>query len=234
MIPTSSILLTLLAAAASAGTQDVYFEQVTVTSIDGKASGPGVRSRVWSSGRRLRMEAGQTPGGPAFLLMLDAGRAYRLDPEAKVAEEIDLDRLRADAHADVSVAGDLMGGGEEGSVRTAALKTSRTVAGYSCADYRITGPSVRMDLCMSGEIPFGVDAFAEFLEWSGASQSLGGILAELRRLRGFPLETRTRVGVLGRTYETRSTITAVRLGPQPRRLFEPPPGYEVVRPRAEP
>ena len=228
------IFLTVLVGPAAAGTQDVYFEQVTVTSTEGEPAGPGVTSRVWLSGRNLRMEAGGAAGGPALLLLLDQGKAYRLDPEEKVAEEIALERLRSRSHADASVAGDLMGGAEEGSVRTSARNTSRTIAGHVCRDYRIAGPSVVMDVCMSREIPLGVDAFAEFLEWSGASQSLGGILAELRRLPGFPLETKTRVSVLGRSYQTRSTITVVRPGPQPRDLFQTPPGYKIVAERPEP
>lgn len=213
--------------ASPAGTQDVYFEQLTVTSTEGATPGSGLVSRVWATGRDLRMEVGPA-GGPALVLLLDAGRAWRLDPAQKIAERIDLGRLRARSHADASVAGDLMGATEEDSVRTRALGTSRTVAGHACADYRIEGPLLRMDVCVSRGIPLGVDAFADFLEWSGAEQSLRGILAEVRRLPGFPLETRARVDVLGRRHETRATITKIRLGPQPRELFEPPPGYRIV------
>lgn len=228
------LFLAVLAATVAAGTEDVYFEQSTVTSIEGKPAGPGVTSRVWCSGRRLRMEAGGAAGGPAFLLLLDEGKAYRLDPAEKVAEEVALERLRSRSHTDVGVAGDLMGGAEEGSVRTRALGTSRTIAGHACRDYRIAGPSVAMDVCVSREIPLGVDAFAEFLEWSGASQSLAGILTELRRLGGFPLETRARTSVLGRSYDTRATITRIKLGSQPRDLFAPPSGYRIVAERPGP
>jgi hypothetical protein len=145
-----------------------------------------------------------------------------------VAEKVGLDRLRARSHADASVAGDLMGATEEGSVRTRRLGTTRRVAGHVCEEYRITGPLLRMDVCVGVSIPVRVDAFAELLEWSGAEQSLGGILAELRRLPGLPLETRTRVEVVGRVHQTRSTITRVRIGPQPQALFAPPAGYRVV------
>ena len=66
---------------------------------DGAASS-GVRSRVWHAGRRMRLEAGDAPGGPALVLRLDEGRALRLDPEAKVAVEIDPAALRARSHQD--------------------------------------------------------------------------------------------------------------------------------------
>lgn len=228
----SALLLGIGLLAAPAGPQDVYFEQITTNSTDGSPSGPGLVSRVWAAGRRLRLETGPE-GGPALLLLLDEGRAYRLDPDEKVAEEVALQRLRARSHADASVAGDLMGSTEEDSVRTRPLGTSRTVAGYRCADYRIAGPRMRMDVCASRDLGLGVDAFADFLEWSGAEQSLRGILAEVRKLPGFPLETQTRVEVLGHWHDTRSTITKIRLGPSPRDLFRPPPGYQV-RAEAEP
>jgi hypothetical protein len=214
--------------------RDVFFEQVTVTSVDGKSTGPGVTSRLWSSGRRLRLEVGEGPDAPALIVLLDEGHALRLDPVEKVAEKVGLDRLRARSHADASVAGDLMGAAEEGSVRSRPLGTSRTVAGHACEDYRITGPLLRMDVCVGVSIPLRVDAFADLLEWSGAEQSLGGILAAVRRLPGFPLETRTRVEVVGRLHQTRATIKRIRVGPQPQDLFAPPPGYRLVAEPAEP
>jgi hypothetical protein len=58
---------------------------------------------------------------------------------------------------------------------------------------------------------------------------LGGLLTAIRALPGFPLETRTRVSVLGEMQETVSTVTAIRLGPQPDALFEVPAGWRLER-----
>lgn len=210
-----------------AGGTNVYFEQQTVTSTDGRSDGAGVLSRVWYGGRRMRLEAGDATGGPAFILQLDRGRAYRLDPVEKVATQIDLERLRSSAQMDLSVAGDLMGGDEEGTGRTAALKTPKTIAGYRCGGYRIRSASATLDLYVTEEIPLGIESFAEFLDWTGASQSLRGILDEIRKLPGFPLETRSRVTVMGKVHETRATVTRVKVGPQPSSLFDVPRDYEV-------
>jgi hypothetical protein len=57
---------------------------------------------------------------------------------------------------------------------------------------------------------------------------LGGLLAEIRRLPGFPLQTRARVEVLGEPRETVSTVTKIVVGPQPASLFEVPPGWLTV------
>ena len=84
-----------------------------------------------------------------------------------------------------------------------------------------------MDLYVATDLPVGVSAFTEFLEWSGAAQSMGGFLDELRKLPGFPLQTRSRVTVLGRVQETLSTVTRVKVGPADGRLFAPPPGFRL-------
>jgi len=221
-------LLGLLAVGAASG--DVYFEQTTVSTSRGAAAGPGVASRVWYSGKRMRMEAGDVTRGPAFVLRLDTGRAWRLDPVKKTALAIDLDRLRSQAQMDLAMAGDLMGA-EEGSARTAPLRARKTIAGYPCQGFRITSGASVMDVYVTDALPVGIDAFADFLEWSGASQSLAGLMAELRRLPGFPLETRSRVTVLGEEHETVSTVTKVKVGPVAAALFERPPDYRL---QAEP
>src|SRR5258708_38900897 len=91
-----------------------------------------------------------------------------------------------------------------------------------------------MDLYVTEAIPVGVGAFADFLEWSGASQSLGALLTEIRQLPGFPMQTRSRITVLGRGHETSSTITRILVGPQPRAQFEVPPGYRLVPAKTRP
>lgn len=220
------ILLPALLAAAPP-VPDVYFEQTTVVFADGQPAGPGVVSRVWYAGQRMRLEPGGTADGPALILRIDQGKAYRVDPAGKRVVVVALDRLRTRAQMDLSLAGDLMGAGEDARVRTSALRDGKTIAGHPCRGFRLSGPSAVLELYLASDLPVGISAFADFLEWSGATQSLAGFLEELRRLPGFPLETRSRVTVLGEVQETLSTVTRVTVGPAERRLFEPPPGYRL-------
>ena len=230
---TAAVLALALAAGASGG-GDVYFEQTTVSTTPGEAPGPGVASRVWYSGKKMRMEAGDQPGGPAFVLRLDTGRAFRLDPVKKAAVAIDVERLRTQAQMDLAMAGDLMGA-EEGAARTTPLRQGKTIAGYPCHGYRITSASSVMDVYVTDALPVGMDAFADFLEWSGATQSLAGLMEELRRLPGFPLLTRSRVTVMGTEHDTVSTVTRVKVGPLSPALFERPADYRLqAEPAAQP
>ena len=229
MIHAIHATLLVLALTAEVEAPGLYFEQTTVVRKGGVASGPGVRSRVWHAGRRLRLEAGDAPGGPALVLRLDEGRVLRLDPEEKVAVELDPARLRARAHQDASVASSLMGAEE--ALRRAPLEGRRTIAGHACRGFRLRGRDTSVDVWVAEDLPAGASLFAEFLEWSGAAQSLGPLLAAIRELPGFPLETRTRVSILGETQETVATVTVIRVSPQPAERFEVPPGFRLERER---
>jgi hypothetical protein len=222
---TSALTLALVAPPPA---PDLYFEQTTIVYVEGQPAGQGVHTRTWHAGRKMRLEAGDAAAGPALVLRLDLGRAWRLDPGPRVAVALDTARLKARSQADAAFASGLMGAGEEGAVRARALEGSRTVAGHACRGYQLTGPSVQMVLWVAEDLPVGVDAFADLLEWSGASRSLGGLLARIRELAGFPLQTRTRVEVLGEVRETVSVVTAIEVGPQPDELFEVPAGWRVV------
>lgn len=208
---------------------DFYFEQTTTTLVDGVATGPGVFSRVWHGDRKMRLESGDSPGGPAFILRLDTGRAYRLDPARKIALVLDADSLRSRSQMDLRAAGSALGGEEAGSARTTSLGDSKVVAGYACRGYRITAGPTQMDLYVSSRIPVGIGRFADFLEWTGAEQALGAVLSEIRKLPGFPLETRTRMTVGGEVQETVSTVTRIRVGAQALSLFDPPLDYALER-----
>lgn len=205
----------------------VYFEQTTVVQAPGRPPGPGVQTRVYHAGPKMRLEAADAPSGSAFILRLDLDRAFRLDPSRKVAIEVDVRGLRARAHTDLSMARDLMGLAIARPTTTPLAKPHE-IAGYTCQGYRITAGETVLDLYVTSAVPLGMETFASFLEWTGAQESLGPLLEAIRALPGFPLETRSRVMVLGQPQETRATVTKVRAGELPPSLFEVPAGYEVV------
>src|SRR5688572_6521149 len=231
MNPLPPVLLAALAATqpapAARASADVYFEQTTVAYEGGRPSGPGVVSRVWYGGRRMRMEAGGALPAPALILRLDQGKAYRVDPAQRRVVVMDADRLRTRGQMDSAMAGELMGA-DNARVTTTPLPGERTVAGHKCKGFRIKGGTTVMDLWVTSALPIGIDTFAGFLEWSGAADSLGPFLGEIRALRGFPLQSRSRVTVMGETHETVATVTRVKVGSHDAGLFEPPAGYRLV------
>lgn len=225
-VPAALLAAAWAAPAWPAQAPDVYYEQVTTVAAPGEPAGAGVQSRVWFAGRKVRMESGGTAGGPALILRLDEGTAFRLDPAERTAERLDVAALRAQSRSDSALAGELMGAGEPGAVRTSSLP-GKTVAGYECRGWRLKAGSAVLDVYTTDAVPLTMEAFAEFLEWTGAAEALAGLWDEMRKLPGFPLETRARVDVLGDVQETVSTVTRVRVAPVPASTFEPPPGYKL-------
>jgi hypothetical protein len=133
---------------------------------------------------------------------------------------------------DSSTAADLMGAGADSRVRAVERPGSRTIAGRRCTVWRLRAGTTRMEVCLAASVPAGIDAFADLLHWSGADASLGPLLEKLRELRGFPLETRSRVTIVGEPHETLSTVTKVTVGAVAPGLFAPPPGW-MEEPDAE-
>jgi hypothetical protein len=217
----------VLAMVASAG---FSYEQVTQSRYGTKPRGEAVRTRVHVLGRSLRLESiDANEAGPALVLRLDEGRAFRLDPARKIATRLDLHRLRVQSYLDLSTAGEALAGADEGSVRTTPLEGSRVLAGRTCRGFRLTGPGASLDLYVADLGPgLGVDAYADFLEWSGASLALGRLLDEIRQLPGFPLQVLLRAIVHGEEVTTVTTVTKIERGPLAPALFEVPAGYAVV------
>jgi hypothetical protein len=228
-VEVAAMIASLLAAALALAPTGVYFEQTTLLREEGRAVAPGVRSRVWCEGPRMRLEPADAATGPALILRLDEGRALRLDPESRVATELDVTRLRARSQADAAVAAGLMGGPGDEGLRTVPLSARRTIAGHPCNGFRIRGANVTVDVWVARDLPLRGDVFADFLEWSGAAQALSGLVGAIRALPGFPLETRFRLDVFGTVRETLSTVTLIRVSRPPRGHFEVPAGWRTVR-----
>ena len=107
------------------------------------------------------------------------------------------------------------------------MKLLLTIAGHACRGFRLKSRTATVETWVAADLKAGAQVFADFLEWSGASQALPGLVAAIRELPGFPLETRARLSVMGESQETLSTITRIRVGPQPASLFEVPAGWRL-------
>jgi hypothetical protein len=113
------------------------------------------------------------------------------------------------------------------ALRAAPIEGRRTIAGHPCRGFRLRSRQASVEVWVAEDLPVGPGVFADLLEWSGAAQALEGLVAAVRELPGFPLETRTLVSILGDTQETVATVTSIRVGPQPPSLFEVPAGWRV-------
>jgi Domain of unknown function (DUF4412) len=218
---------------APAKPTSVFFEQTATTTVDGRAQTP-VRSRVFWKDHSVRMESGPLLQPDVLLLDLAHDRALRLDAKTKTAAVLDMAALRSHANLEFSMAGDAVGADDADRMRSTPLEGTRTVAGYVCEGHRIRGRSMRMDVWTSTAVAVPMSMFTEFLEWSGAAQSLGGLMPEIEKIGGFPMETRSRFTVGSHVYESVATVVQIKTDPIDSSLFEPPAGYRTVVPEPEP
>jgi hypothetical protein len=174
----------------------------------------------------MRLEAGDAPGGPALVLRLDEGRALRLDPGRRW-------RSRSTRRGCARLAPGRLGrrladGRRRGrdAPRLRSRESARSPA-TPATGYRLKSRTASVDLWVAGDLPRGGSVFADFLEWWARRRRCRVLVAAIRELPGFPLETRARVSVLGETQETLSTVTKIRVGPQAESLFEVPSGWRV-------
>jgi hypothetical protein len=223
--------LSLRTTADAAEPGSVFFEQTATASVDGKAR-PAAKSRVYWRGNKIRMESGDTFAPVVVLLDLDLNQGYKLDTKTKTAVPIDMGALQTQSNLGFSMAGEVVD--PPGGLRTVELPGRRVIAGHSCAGYRIRGRDVQLDVWVAKLPGVSIDTFADFLEWSGASQSLGNLLPELRKLPGFPLSTHSRLTRSGRVYETKGTITAIKTEPLSPELFDVPGTYKSIGEVEEP
>jgi hypothetical protein len=197
----------------------LYFEQTTSQTVDGRDEGSS-RVRVWCAGQRLRMEG---PDVNVLILRLDQGRAYRLERGTKTAHVYPatgpaLELAQADLPMDAETA----------VPKPQRLARDKVIAGHRCRGYRLSVGAAELEVYTAPDLPSGVEAFQAFLGWSGADQTLRSFLAALRQLPGLPLETRARVRSGASVRETLARISVVSLGPVQPGLFEPPAGYRRV------
>ncbi len=213
------------AAPQAVAASHVSFDQETETLVDGRPTGSLVHSRAFIADRRMRVERADSKAepSPTLIVRLDQGRAWRIDPAGRVAWEVDLAREQTRSQVEMGVVGDLIGE----RLQAAPLPRSRRIAGYDCRGYRLKTAAGAIEVWMTTALPVDAESFSALLEWLGAEQAMGGYLDALRRLTGFPLETRARLDVAGRVVETRSTVTRVKIEALADSLFEPPAGYRI-------
>ena len=175
----------------------------------------------------MRLEAGGTRRGARVRAAARPGQGVSPRPRGEDGRPSSTSSACArSAQMDLSVAGDLMGGGEEAGARTAAPQDPedhRRLPLPRLSDHGglgHDGPLREPGGALSASMPSPSS-------WTGPAPAsrCGGLLDEMRKLPGFPLETRSRVYRAGRgARDPRPPSPGSRWAPLPSSLFEVPEG----------
>ena len=117
------------------------------------------------------------------------------------------------------------------------LGTSHKIAGYNCDDYTVKiGQYSSTEECMSTDVKFPMQTWEMFKSWSDTmkgmaaamgpmAKGMGNMQEQLKKVRGFPLSSKTTVNVMGHSSSSSSEVTEIKNGPIPASAFDIPAGY---------
>lgn len=120
------------------------------------------------------------------------------------------------------------------------LDTSRTIAGYKCDDWAVNmGQMSKTVECVTNDLKFPPQAWTMYRSMADSMKSLMGAMGPMRanmdsmteqmkKIKGFPLATKTTTSILGRTSVTSSEITEIKNGSIPSSAWDIPAGYTKI------
>ncbi|PYQ48590.1 MAG: hypothetical protein DMF59_15575, partial [Acidobacteria bacterium] len=120
------------------------------------------------------------------------------------------------------------------------LGNSRKIAGYNCDEWSVTmGQMSKTVECVSTEVKFPPLAWNVYKSFTDSMKSLttamGPMAANMekmqeqfKKMKGFPLASKTTVNVMGRKSVTSSEVTEIKHSPIPASAWDVPAGYTKI------
>ncbi|HYS54447.1 MAG TPA: DUF4412 domain-containing protein [Thermoanaerobaculia bacterium] len=118
--------------------------------------------------------------------------------------------------------------------------TSRKIAGYNCDDWTVKmGQMSTTEECITNEVKFPLMAWDMYKSYMNVMQTMMSAMGpmgknmaamqeQFKKMKGFPLATKTTVSIMGRKSVHSSEVTEIKSGPIPASAWEVPAGYTKV------
>ncbi len=125
---------------------------------------------------------------------------------------------------------------EDTQVKVEETGETKRIGSWNCKEYRVvkTGMmGVDQEIWATEDVAFDVTRFTEMMSLSGPDALLANSAAgksqraEMSKIKGYPILTKTRMQLMGTTMETERLVTTIREEPIPSSLFEIPEGYSL-------
>jgi hypothetical protein len=117
---------------------------------------------------------------------------------------------------------------------------SRTIAGYRCDNWVVSiGKMSRTEECVTNDLKFPPQAWEMYRKLADSMKSMmasmrpmganiDSMQEQFKKMKGFPLASKTTTSVMGRTTVTTNEVTDVKNGAIPATAFDVPAGYTRV------
>ena len=228
-VRTTVLTLSLAAAAAMAGAQDLTI----VSTVSAGKGAPVTATQYISGSGRVRTSNPETD----TIFDAGTGRVAVLNHKKKEYFEFTREEMAQAMQGfeqQMQQAGPLMEkmmGGAVGEVTVKKTGASRKVAGYDCDEYVVSmGESLRYDICAAPSLQPPVTYYdalkSPFAVLGPVARRFEKTFEEMKKIKGFPIAMSSSVKVMMVNSQMKTEATEVKKGPIPESAFAIPAGYK--------
>ncbi len=223
-----SLCLLLLAAltALPAAADDLTI----VSTVTGGKGGP-MTATQYIAADKVRTSDGRLD----TIFDVASGRMIHVDHKKKTYWETSLEEMR-EQYAELEkmldenpMMASMFGGAATVDVEKGS--GSREIAGYACEQYLMTmGQKFQFEIWAAPDLKAPTQYYDAkkmvYATMGPMASRFDQLYEEMKEIDGYPLYTKTDVGIMGMNIQSVSEATEVRKGPIPADVFEPPAGYK--------
>lgn len=132
---------------------------------------------------------------------------------------------------------------EQTQIKVEDTGQTRKIGEWDCNLYKVTKTGmmeIQQEIWAAKGVDLDLDRFTNLMSMSGPDGLLGDSAAaqaqraEMEKVKGYPILTKTRMQMMGSTMETESEVKVIRHEPMPTSLFEIPADYQIKEMTAPP
>jgi len=125
---------------------------------------------------------------------------------------------------------------EKTQIKVEDTGETRKIGDWDCTKYEVTKTGmmdIQQEIWAAKDVDIDLDRFNNLMSMSGPNGLLGDSAAakaqraEMEKVKGYPILTKTRMQMMGSTMETESEVKVIRHEPMPASMFEIPDGYTL-------
>ena len=231
---TLAILLTSVIGlpSALAGDEGVYIETLNRTAgLTGETPTEDL-SKTYLAHDRMKVVSGD-PQGTDMILDPANGTMTFLNHGTKEYYQISVkDMMKGISQPGIEQMRAMM---EETKISVTETGQTKQIGDWNCKEYKVTKTGmmgIEQEIWATEDVAVDVNRFTEMMSLSGPEGLLAGSpaaeaqRAEMAKVKGYPILTKTRMQMMGTTMESESEVKVIRAEAMPLSLFEIPEGYQ--------
>ncbi|EXJ15549.1 DUF4412 domain-containing protein [Imhoffiella purpurea] len=217
--------------AVFAGDEGLYIETVNRTSgLMGESPTEEV-SKTYVAYGKMKVVSSQ-PDGANMILDPASGTMTFVNDTAKQYYQIDLkSMMEGMSQPGMEQMRAMM---EQTRIKVEKTGETRKIGDWDCTKYEVTKTGmmeIQQEIWATTDVDIDLDRYTEMMSMSGPDGLLGdseaakSMRAEMEKIEGYPILTKTKMQMMGSNMESESEVTVIRKESVPESMFEIPSDY---------